>query len=105
MSREFGSCHPGYFHTQMENAASDLAGGDDALSAVWALWFQAFSPVAYQIANSEAGDSGPEAPILATITALPALRAALDAVEAHVRVYDNVAKVAVRNAVEKDAAK
>ena len=105
MSREFGSYHAGYFHTQIETAASDLAGGSDNLSRVWAKWFEAFSPVAYQICNSEAGDSDVDAPILATIAALPSLRAALKAAEDHVRPYDAVAQRAVREALraqEKD---
>lgn len=35
MNREFGSYSSGYFHEQINNAASDLKAGRDPLSRLW----------------------------------------------------------------------
>jgi hypothetical protein len=101
MSREFGSYSSGYFDTQMEYAAEDCQRGRDALTRQWGVFLEAFKPVAVAIASSEACDSGPDYPIMETISAMPALRAALDEIERHVSVYRDVAQAAVREHLEK----
>ncbi len=102
MSREFGSYSAGYLHSQIENAADDLAGGRDAMTRAWAAFFRAFHPVAYAICSSEACDSGEDDSILETIKQLPELQAALDKVRAHVRPFEMVAQEAVRQALAKN---
>ena len=104
MSREFGSYDSGYFHTQMENAASDLANGSDELSRIWAGFFQEFQHIAYAIASSEACDSGEDYPILETIQRMEALKRQLGRVEEFVKPYRAVAAAAVRQALKDQAA-
>ncbi len=82
MSREFGSYETGYFHYQMSNATSDCLGGSDELTRLWGKFFAEFEPIAYAIASSEAGDSGP-------------------AIEAYVNTYERVAEHAASAAVRK----
>ncbi len=100
MSREFGSYGNGYFDTQMEYAADDLAGGRDELSRVWAGFFQEFRHVAYAIASSEAHDSGPDYPIFETIQRIDALKESLRRVEQFVQPYRMVAREAVSQALK-----
>jgi hypothetical protein len=100
MSREFGSCMGGYFNSQMEQAASDLMSGRDALTRVWAPFFEEFCPIAYAIASSEAGDSGPDYSILETIRHIDRLKALLGDIEKHVEPYKRVAETAVREALK-----
>lgn len=100
MSREFGSYGGGYFHSKMNDAADDLASGRDDMTKLWGKFFDAFRDVAYAIASSEACDSSEDHTIVETIQHLPAMKAALTAIEHHVRVYDDVAKDAVRKALE-----
>lgn len=100
MSREFGTYGGGYFHSKMNDAADDLAGGNDQMTRLWGKFFDAFRDVAYAIASSEAGDSGEEHTVIETIRHLPAMKAALAAIEQHVRGYDDVARDAVRKALD-----
>lgn len=100
MSGEFGTCGSGYFHTQIDNAADDLASGSEAMTRAWAPFFDAFRPVAKAICWVEASDSSPAHSIEETIARLPALKAALAQVEAFVEPY----KVIARRAVEVAAA-
>lgn len=100
MSREFGTYGGGYFHERMNDAADDLAGGNDGISKAWAKFFDEFRYVAYSIATSEAGDSAEYAPILETIRRMPALQKALDDVANYVQPFKDVAEYAVRNASE-----
>jgi hypothetical protein len=103
MSREFGSHRRGYFDEQIETAASDLEGGKDALTRVWAKWFREFEAVAYAIASSEAFDAAPSRAILVTITKLDALQSALDEVRAFCKPYAEVAEDAVQKAIKPSA--
>lgn len=100
MSREFGSYESGYFHTQMENAASDLARGGDELSRIWAGFFDEFQHVAYAIASSEAGDSSSDYPIFETMQRMKALKDRLRDVENFIAPFQSVAREAVRRANE-----
>jgi predicted MarR family transcription regulator len=100
MSREFGSYTSGYFDSQMEQAASDLMTGSYALTRAWAPFFEEFCPVAYAIASSEAGDSGPDYSILETIRHIERLKALLGDIERHVEPYKRVADAAVRDALK-----
>ncbi len=100
MSREFGTYGGGYFHDRMNDAAGDLAGGNDGISKAWAKFFDEFRHVAYSIATSEAGDSAEYDPILETIRRMPALQKALDDVANYVQPFKDVSEHAVRNALE-----
>lgn len=102
MSREFGSYMSGYFHHQMQYAAEDCASGKDELTRLWGKFFEEFYHVAYQIANSEACDSGPDAPIIETIQRLPALKKHLDDIEKYTRTYKDCMEEAVRQALKKE---
>jgi hypothetical protein len=84
MSREFGSYEPGYFHYQMDLAAQDCREGNDELTRLWGGFLSAFYPIAYAIASSEAGDSGPDFPVNATKEHMAALRRELDKIEQYV---------------------
>lgn len=95
MSREFGSYTSGYFHTQIRTAAEDCLGGGDKLTQLWGGVLRAFSEVAYAIASSEAGDSGPDFPIWRTITDMPGILAAIHDVQQYVEKYEKVAHLAV----------
>ena len=81
MSRQFGSCQPGYFHSQIMTASEDCQEGNDELTRLWGDFLGAFYPIAYAIASSEAGDSGPDLPIKRTLEHLPKLRQCLDDIE------------------------
>jgi hypothetical protein len=101
MSREFGSHLRGYFHHQIEYAAQDCLDGRDETTRKWGKFLRALEPVAYAIATSEACDSGEEFPVMETIKHMPALEAALDEIKRHIKVYENIADQAVRDAMEK----
>jgi len=100
MSREFGSYMSGYFHSQIDYAAEDLAEGRSELTRLWGKWFREFYPVAYAIANFEAADSGLYDPIMATIKALPALKKAMVAIEEYIEPFDDVIEMAIREKVK-----
>jgi len=101
MSREFGEHGGGYFHTKIQNAAEDCRGGQDTLTQLWGKFLEEFAGVAYQIANSEAGDSGPYAPIIETINRLPELQRRLVAVQSYVEPFKLCMQEAVRKAAER----
>lgn len=67
MSREFGQCNSGYFHTQMMYAKEDCLNGNDELTRLWGKFFEAFEDVAYAIATSEADDLSGAFPITTSI--------------------------------------
>ena len=102
MSREFGSYCSGYFHSQMSYAAEDLAEGEGELTRLWGKWFREFYDIAYAIANYEAADSGLYDPIMTTIKKLPALKAAMAAIEEYLRPFEDVIEEAVREKVKED---
>ena len=99
MSREFGSYSSGYFHSQMQTAADDCKAGRDPLTQLWGEFLDEFAAVAYDIASSEACDSGPDAPIIETIQRMPSLKRKLNAIEMFVEPYKRVADEAVRRKV------
>lgn len=102
MSREFGEYYSGgYFHDKISYAAEDCKEGRDQLTRLWGEFLEEFKDVAYQISNSEAADSGPDAPISETIMKMPALKRKLDAIEGFILPYQRVAQEAVRKALEK----
>jgi len=103
MSREFGSYMSGYFHSQIDYAAEDLAEGKGELTRLWGKWFREFYPVAYAIANYEADDSGSYDPIITTIKALPALKQAMSAIEKYIEPFDDVIEAAIREKVKEDS--
>lgn len=96
MSREFGSHQSGYFHTQMDQAASDCLDGRDELTKLWGKFLFEFKDVAWAIASSEACDSGPEYPIEMTSERLPRLQDELD------RIKDYVAKRKMESTLEEE---
>ncbi len=102
MSREFGSYMSGYFHSQIEYAAEDLAEGRGELTHLWGEWFREFYDVAYAIANFEASDSGEWDPIMATIKALPTLKKAIAAIEHYLMPYEDVIEATLREKVQED---
>jgi hypothetical protein len=99
VSREFGDGWGGYFHTKIQNAAEDCRGGRDTLTQLWGKFLEEFAEVAYQIAGSEACDSGPYAPIIETINRLPELRQRLAAIQTYVEPFKDCMEDAVRKAV------
>ncbi len=105
MSREFGSDASGYFHQQMQNAADDCLDGRDKLTKLWGAFFKEFYDVAYAISTSEAGDSGPDFPILETIKKLPALKDKFNQIENYCSVFDDVAQKAIRDYLEQHKTK
>lgn len=106
MSREFGSYVSGYFHSQIDYAAGDLAEGNGELTRLWGKWFREFYDTAYAIASYEAGDSGTYYPVITTIKALPALKQAMADIEEYLRPFERVMEEAIREKVKdsKDAA-
>lgn len=100
MSREFGSYNGGFFHEQIEQAADDCLAGIDKTTQLWGAFLKEFYDVAYAISTSEAGDSGEYFPIMKTIEKMPILTKKLNDVFAHVEIYNQVAREAVRKAVE-----
>ena len=66
MSREFGSYEGGYFHQQIDTAASDCAEGRDELTRLWGEVLREFHPIAYAISSSEASDRSEEHSIATT---------------------------------------
>lgn len=96
MSMEFGSYSTGYFHYQIDTAAQDCLGGRDELTRLWGVFLVAFEPIAYDIAMSEANDSGPDASIMENIRQKKALAAALRAIEKYLEPYERVMQSAVR---------
>ncbi len=105
MSREFGSCDSGYFHYQMQNAASDCLAGCDELTRLWGSFFKEFEDVAYAIASSEAGDSGPDFPILETMRKLESIRKAIRDIEWYLKPFDLIATKAVEQYIKEQAKK
>lgn len=103
MSGEFGSYEGGYFHSQIDAMAIDLANGREPLTRAWAPFFETFKPVATAISYVEACDSSPARSILATLDHIAKLKAALAQVEAHVEPYSVVARVAVEQALRERA--
>lgn len=97
MSREFGSYMQGYFHQQIDWAAEDCKGGRDPLTKLWGEFLTEFSTIAYQIANSEACDSGPDAPIIATIENIGVLKRRLEEIEKYVQPYRRCMEQALRS--------
>ena|ERR1019366_2997536 len=102
MSREFGSYESGYFHTQIETAAQDCLNGKDPLTKLYGEFLKEFSEIAYQISNSEAFDSGPEYPILATIERIGLLKSRLNDIEYFIEPYKRIAENAVRELASKE---
>lgn len=100
LSREFGSYMSGYFHSQIDYAASDLAEGKGELTRLWGKWLEEFYKIAYAIASYEADDSGMYDPIVTTIKTLPALRVAMAAIEEYLDPFEDVMEMAVREKVE-----
>ena len=101
MSREFGDYSTGYFHTKIKCAARDCTEGDFEITHLWGKVLDAFYPVAYDIANAEAGDSGVYAPILTSMQQMDAIKAALKGVEDYLYPFEEVVKRAVREAIKK----
>ena len=103
MSREFGNLSSGYFHQKIDLAADDCSEGRDELTKLWGKFLEEFYHVAYQISNSEASDSGPEAPILESIKRIGALKSKLKAIEEYLEPYQRVVDEALsRHIREKD---
>ena len=90
MSGEFGSYQGGYFHSQIDTAATDLANGTLQTTRMWAPFFAAFRPVAEAIAYAEARDCSEAETIMETIKALPALKRALDDIDSAMQTYRDV---------------
>ncbi len=101
MSREFGSYSAGYFHDQMRYAADDCQSGRDELTRLWGGLLESFTGIAYQIASSEAGDSGPEDTIIQTIQDLPLLQERLAAIEKFCKPFKACMEEAIRAQVNK----
>lgn len=101
MSGEFGSYYQGYFHDQMQRAAEDCADGDCEITRLWGRVLAAFGPVAYDIANAEAGDSGEYAPIITSIKQMDAIKAALWEVKNYLYPFEQVMWRAVLDETEK----
>lgn len=103
MSREFGTYVSGYFHQKIDSAADDCREGKDELTKLWGKFLEEFSYVANEISNSEAFDSGPEAPILESSKRIRALKSKLQAIEEYLEPYQRIAEEAVsRHIREKD---
>lgn len=101
MSREFGSCSSGYFHQQIENAASDCLNGKDDLTRLWGEFFREFEPVAYAIATSEACDSDVSYSIKENLRHIAKLKSALDSIDAYLKPFGRVADDAVREYINR----
>lgn len=101
MSREFGTCTPGYFHSKINDAIDDLTAAQHPSTRIWAPFFREFYPVAYAICTAEAGDSGESCTIRETIAQIDKLEAALKEVRKYIAPIKEVADDAVREAVEK----
>ena len=100
MSREFGSYYAGYFHAQMDTAASDCECADYEITRRWGKVLRAFAPVAYAIANVEAGDSGEDNPIMESIRQWPQIEQAMREVEDYLYPFRRVMEKAVSKAVD-----
>ena len=98
MSGEFGSYTGGYVHDQIDYAADDCQASDEPMTRLLGDILRALHPIARGVCWHEAADSGPEAPVMAAMEALPAVRAAVRAMEKHVEPYRRVAERAIRNA-------
>ena len=98
MSREFGSCAGGYFHTQINDAAGDCLGGNDELTRLWGKFLLEFYPVAYAIASSEAGNTGSDYPIIKCMEQWASIRDAIDEIDNYLDPYRRVANQAVSDA-------
>lgn len=97
MSREFGSYSSGYFHTQMDQGATDCLEGRDPLTKLWGQFLREFAPVAYAIASSEACDSGPDFTIIETLQRMPSMKARLDDIVSFTEPYRRCMEQAVRS--------
>lgn len=102
MSGEFGSCISGFLHEQIEYAADDCHESTQPMTRLLGDILRELAPIARGVAYHEACDSGPDAPLIAAIEKLPALRAAVNAMESHVYPYKRVAEKAVRTALAQE---
>jgi hypothetical protein len=103
MSREFGHEYGGkFFLEHIECAYEDCTIGRDELTKLWGEFLREFYEVAYEISRSEAGDSGPDAPIMESIERMPTLQARLDKIKEYLQPFKAVAEAAVRKATEKN---
>jgi hypothetical protein len=102
MSREFGSYGSGYLHEQIDTAANDLANGREETTRAWAGFMRVFHDVAYAVCSSEACDSSESRSIMASIDAIPRLRAELDKIESRLRPFKDCMEDAVKKALEKE---
>jgi hypothetical protein len=101
MSGEFGSYLNGYFWYQMKVGALDCLDGDKEITKLWGEFLNDFSEIAHAIAWCEAGDSGVDYPIRATMAALPRLKIRLADIEKYLEPFQKVAEEAVKLELEK----
>jgi len=101
MSREFGSCRSGYFHNQIDIAASDCLNGKDKLTQLWGEFFNEFKGIAYAISSSEACDSGVDFPIIENLKKIDNLKEKLKQIEKYLDPYQRVFENAVKETIEK----
>jgi len=101
VSREFGDNGSGFMHERVRSAAEDCLEptvGGQVTPLLGQILLELY-PIAYAVAGQEAFDVGPETPVFEAIEALPHLKAAVAALEEHVRPYRDVARRAVEAAV------
>lgn len=105
MSREFGDEHyysKGFMHERVRQAAEVCWGSRSELTQTFGQLLDELAEVAYAISTAEAGDSTEAYPILETIERLPLIRRRVDALDAFVANYRDVAKRAVQEHIAKD---
>jgi hypothetical protein len=100
MSREFGYSPCGFFHDKVRYAGEDLKTAEGTLARRWGKFFEAFYPIAYDISNFEAGDSGEYAPIMTTIEQMDKIKKVIEDIEIYLEPFQAVAERAIEKHIE-----
>lgn len=103
MSREFGQYCAGYFHDNLRRATEDLKEeAREDFHKQFIPLFEELYEIAYAISSVEACDSSIDRSVFETIERMPAIKKSIQKLEDYLYPFSEVARTAVRNALEKN---